>query len=236
MVNVKDFGAVGNGSTNDTVAIKNALDASLSVYFPPGEYLVKEPAGTRTVFALRDGHHLFGDGYSSKISIDPTSLEQDLNILSFTGSGTGLDGNLLIENLHIEGINKAFYDTTTGWTYGNGVFLVQCTNIIIRNCFFANFGEAGVGKNIGCAIDVEGGVQNILIAGNHITGGKGTGDASDIYLHFTSHPLGETGPGFAIIVNNFCSCADPPSDSSANNSQGIFVNAGNSTRGTIIIA
>jgi hypothetical protein len=40
LVSVKDFGAIGNGTTDDTVAIQNALNASTNVYFPIGDYLV----------------------------------------------------------------------------------------------------------------------------------------------------------------------------------------------------
>ena len=32
--NVKDFGAVGDGVTNDTIAIQAALDASNNVFIP----------------------------------------------------------------------------------------------------------------------------------------------------------------------------------------------------------
>ena len=38
-VSVKDFGATGNGTSDDTVAINNALAVSNCVYFPPGTYL-----------------------------------------------------------------------------------------------------------------------------------------------------------------------------------------------------
>jgi hypothetical protein len=233
------MGVLGDG-TEETDKIQACLDASLSVYFPPGNYKVSIPANSTRGYALvlRSGHHVFGDGYASKIYADfppvtnpPTPPYFD--VFRFIGSGT-TTGNLLIENLRIEGINKALYDSSTGWTAGNGIFLIQCTNIIIRTCFFANFGDKDT--NVGCAIDVEGPAQDILIDGNHITGGKGTGDASDIRLAYLSHPAGNVGPGFAIIVNNFCSCANPPSDSSANNSQGIFVNASNYTQGKIIIA
>ena len=40
MVSVKDFGAVGDGTTDDTAAINAALAASNHVYFPPGPYAV----------------------------------------------------------------------------------------------------------------------------------------------------------------------------------------------------
>ena len=36
MINVKDFGAVGDGVTLDTIAVQNALDAGGIVYFPAG--------------------------------------------------------------------------------------------------------------------------------------------------------------------------------------------------------
>ena len=40
VVSVKDFGAVGDGSTNDTAAITAAIAAHANVYFPPGTYAV----------------------------------------------------------------------------------------------------------------------------------------------------------------------------------------------------
>ena len=51
---VQDFGAVGDGVTDDTDALQQAIDASRNegalpwvnthpLYFPPGEYLVSRP-------------------------------------------------------------------------------------------------------------------------------------------------------------------------------------------------
>lgn len=38
-VSVKDFGAVGDGTTDDTTAIQNAVDAGSVILFPPGDYV-----------------------------------------------------------------------------------------------------------------------------------------------------------------------------------------------------
>ncbi|MAF98071.1 MAG: hypothetical protein CMH26_05485 [Micavibrio sp.] len=40
MISIKDFGAIGDGLTNDTNAIINALSAHDTIYIPPGEYLI----------------------------------------------------------------------------------------------------------------------------------------------------------------------------------------------------
>jgi hypothetical protein len=68
VINVKDMGAVGDATKDDTAAIQAALNASLSVYFPAGEYKVKPATGSlgTTALILRTGHHVFGDGYASR--------------------------------------------------------------------------------------------------------------------------------------------------------------------------
>jgi len=55
MHNVKDYGAVGNGSTDDTAAITAALAAGGITYFPPGTYM-------HTGLTLASGAHLRGAG------------------------------------------------------------------------------------------------------------------------------------------------------------------------------
>src|SRR5450759_1888185 len=42
VISVKNFGAGGDGITDDSAAIQNAIDASAgkTIYFPPGTYIV----------------------------------------------------------------------------------------------------------------------------------------------------------------------------------------------------
>ena len=57
-VNVKQFGAVGDGVADDTAAIQAALDSSFNVFFPTGNYLIT------TALELSTGHNVQGE-YSS---------------------------------------------------------------------------------------------------------------------------------------------------------------------------
>lgn len=56
-VSVKDYGAVGNGTTDDTTAIRNAVNAAPVVYVPPGTYKISGaitmPADT-TIYGASD--------------------------------------------------------------------------------------------------------------------------------------------------------------------------------------
>jgi hypothetical protein len=66
-VSVKDFGAAGDGVTDDTAAINAAIAASESIYFPPGNYVITNTIYTRGEFdgIWWRGKRLFGAGSES---------------------------------------------------------------------------------------------------------------------------------------------------------------------------
>lgn len=68
MVSIKDFGAAGDGLTDDTLAIQKALAAHDSVFVPPGTYLITAPV------TLADGQSLFGAGQCATIKCQSDSF------------------------------------------------------------------------------------------------------------------------------------------------------------------
>lgn len=95
-ISVREKGATGNGSTDDTVAIQAALEAGAGgeVYFPPGKYLITAKLTTQP------GTRIRGDGFGSVLKKGANgymlnlarwssveSLAFDGNSKSFTGGG-----------------------------------------------------------------------------------------------------------------------------------------------------
>lgn len=107
-VNVKDFGAVGNGITDDTNAIQLAMEAAwplggVAVVFPPGVYRVTSQ------LKFRNGHTL-----RSETSAFQAGLGQNVIIRYDAGSGTLLGSNdpaSRTENVRIIGLE---FDGGTG--------------------------------------------------------------------------------------------------------------------------
>jgi hypothetical protein len=102
IVSVKDFGAVGNGSTDDTAAINSAVSSLSSagggtLYFPQGTYLTSAGITLPSSVCV----NLVGDGPSSswiKATGSMTALISKDNVSNPIGceiSKLGLDGNLL---------------------------------------------------------------------------------------------------------------------------------------------
>ena len=128
VISVRDFGAVGDGVTNDTNAILNALAALTSggaLYFPKGTYVLwrgdgAAPADTIAVNNVK----IYGDGAASKISgfnaagvISNDVGGQQYNIFQATNRS-----NITIRDMAFEG-------------YLSPVVLYSCTNVTVDNIY-----------------------------------------------------------------------------------------------------
>lgn len=136
-----EFGATGNGTTDDTAAIQAAITEADSksggvVYFPPGTYSV-----TTNTIAIKSDIVYRGAGRGISI-IKSKAGQADLNI--FTAETVN---DVVIEYLGFEAGGRV-YDSDANRDKGNCIFLgpkgsgsgerVACKNVTIRHCSFTN--------------------------------------------------------------------------------------------------
>lgn len=128
-VSVQDFGAVGDGSTDDTTSIQNAATYANSngraLYFPTPSsfYKIISPI---VVDSVQAGCHWIGEVGDATI-IRNTSGSG--SVLNCTGT-TSAQGPYLIENLRIGGIG------CTGLQITGGGYASYVSGLTMRNCHF----------------------------------------------------------------------------------------------------
>ncbi len=149
MNNVRDFGAVGDGTAKDTVAIQKAIDAGGMVYFPPGIYLsgtlyLKSNGG----LDLAPGAVLLGSPDQADYNADDF-CPQNYACIAEKSSGAHLiialeQHNIVIQGGgRIDGNRQAFYDKprqnnpakfeVEGWRPGQMIFLCECENVTVED-------------------------------------------------------------------------------------------------------
>lgn len=173
---VRDFGAVGDGITDDTEAIQAAVDyvASIgggTVFFPVGVYRTTKSIKWKSrVKALGCGMDEGGSG----IHMDGTLFSA---ILNTDGAGTGDDGdnpdvwlrNCSFENMYIDGAGLTYDKESAD---GKGLFILYMKYPVFRDFIVKNT----IGTGFGCDFLVDGIFDNchaINCGRNWTTGGVG---------------------------------------------------------------
>lgn len=207
IVSVYDFGAVGDGETDDSEAIQAAIDAVAGmgggvVYVPPGVYIAKA--------RIHSNVHLTGAGYNSVLKLPPNSVKSGTSPEGQPSVVTNSDwtnGNtgIAIINLRFDG-NKA--NQSNVGTEHDVINLARCNKVFISHCWVHDGAADG--------IDLDGGQQHVITnchiwdcngTAVHNAGGtieyKGWLEISkyNIISHCTSYRNGLVRPGVAFDAN-----------------------------------
>lgn len=149
-INVKDYGAIGDGNTDDTIAIQLAFDSittKRAVYFPPGIYKI---TNTITV-SNKSGLSIIGD--NATLITKTTNLQyvfsinkcQNLKIsnIEFNMDSNGKGAVSIVESPDSTVDNCYFHDCKydVGEGYKSMIFLSYSPNTIVRNNTFKNIAE-----------------------------------------------------------------------------------------------
>lgn len=131
-VNVADYGAVGDGTADDTTAIQSAINKAIStsgyLYFPAGTYIV-------STITINNSLIVYGSGSLSIIKQKASTTDDMLKI-------TGTGNNVVIDNLTFDGnfsnqaaqsTNSIIHTTADGSTSTSDVF-----SFVVQNCEFRN--------------------------------------------------------------------------------------------------
>lgn len=183
-LDVRDLGVTPNAGTDQQSAIQSAINSAASasrpLYFPAGVYLHSERLTVT-------GAVLFGDGNDKSIIRGTAYI---LHAIDLRGTGPGL------YNLTIEGMGKANRSSDRG---GNGIYILNCTGYVVKNCIIRNVSGCGImtefgngGKILNNYVELTGAdgiyqtesTQNLEVAYNR------TNITGDDAISFTSYSVG----------------------------------------------
>lgn len=177
--NVTDFGAVGNGITDDTTAINNALTAvSLnnggSLYFPSGTYMVS------SIIQVPSNIKIFGDGAATIIKCK-NAIARGVPNGDAQGQSISLGSNCSVANLVLDGgdfdsggivvthqsnvlIENVTVQNTVDTTGCQAFQIASANNVQITNCFATKVTQ-GVQGYLAKTLIINSCIFNLCVAG-----------------------------------------------------------------------
>jgi hypothetical protein len=138
-VSVKDFGAVGDGVTDDTAAFTAAQQASKFVWVPPGSYVL-------TALRIYNKVNLIGSGYRNTQFLQGDPARPAIDCLSDAAVGQLLD--IRLENFGITGHASATAAAVRITALGVFAIYRGHFDFIIENTYQALYMDASSASNV----------------------------------------------------------------------------------------
>jgi hypothetical protein len=217
VANPFDFGAAGNGTTDDTVAIQAAVNSGKPVFFPPGTYLVSS-----AVVIPQTGVTMFAQPFTATIKAAnpfPGTITNG-TVTCFVSyaysTSTPTTPGTVSSDIYADGLSFDLTAWNGTGTATDGLALVSVNNFSITNCFCN--GGMSLAQIVGCSNGYEagnrvvnsqgnscfdhwGGCQNVRIIGNYLHS-AGAGPAININGSDGTGSVAHTTSGFLVEGNN----------------------------------
>jgi len=194
VLSVKDFGALGDGSTDDTTAISNAITAAMgkTLFFPAGTYVLSQTGTNQISKTLSGNLTLKGDNAIIK-AMPPTTVNQMLVFTQVNQYNVEASGLIFDANQKAQSILR--FDNNTG-TAGASTALMTIDNCEFKNCLGIVGGVGGQTGAIGLLI--AGGYKRVSITNTRIL---------NMNRLASSNVVGSTGTlGLGIIASSGLYC------------------------------
>lgn len=157
-LNVKNYGAKGNGITDDTVAIQHAIDAALqvlpttqyryglqAVYVPAGQYRITSPLRVWSA----NGFNMYGDGWATNLMPDAVMD----SVLDLNGIAYSCFRDFTIRGSGREVVKYPIYLYWDNTTAARSTWRVALERIDILNTKFINGIQLGKQPGNGLQVD-----------------------------------------------------------------------------------
>ena len=156
MVEIKNYGAKGDGITNDTAAVQTALDSGEVVHFTAGTYLcgtlyMRSNGGIHldedaVLLAIPGKENYNADDFSprNRVSIKEHAsgahfiIAEDCENISITGKGT-ISGNYkaVFDLSQVDSYSRPHY-AYPEWRMAQMIFIFGCKNVTIKDVFMCD--------------------------------------------------------------------------------------------------
>lgn len=190
-VNVLDFGAVGDSTTDDTAAIQAAIDYAgqyatkyygVNVYFPGGQYLV-----TDTLTINKDYVGLLGEGKGRSLFVRNAAY----------GDTLVFDNGEIINNNSVRGLSF-FHDISFGHGMtGAHINAIATLEFTVDDCGFMN-GAYGIILAGGVYVMIN----NCHLQGQYVSGSATQNSTVGVYLVSTNNTGAVPRPTIVNITNS----------------------------------
>lgn len=181
VASITQFGAVGNGTTNNTTAIQTAVNSGIQgLYIPSGTFLVGHIDLPTTI------NYIFGPGtlLSTGLLNSFQAWFRSANALNLTVDGVSFFANALDDSSGILDLINATNCRVNNCRFSGGRFCLQIeasSHTIISNCEFATFSQSAIeatGSNIQLFV-LNNNVAADSTTSTSINVGEATFDSSD---------------------------------------------------------